>query len=264
MTLLIDFDSIIYKSVYKVVSINEMRNALLSMSKADAKQWFISEVYEQSINRCENEILKMQNHISEIFFSEITATELFITTCKNSFRKELTQSYKANRKKRNPYVNMIRSHYEYNDAFHSDTLEADDLIAMRVEELGRENCIIASLDKDLRTIGGFLWSYQKVAETDLNGEIVLNEYGNKEMTFKYNEVEWITPQMASYYFWIQMLMGDAGDGISGLKKVGIKTAEKILADSSNYFVRTAREYISRGQKQDFWTNYKLLKLGKNE
>jgi len=62
-------------------------------------------------------------------------------------------------------------------------LEADDLIAIRVEELGRENCIIASIDKDLRTIGGFLWNYQKVAETDLNNEIVLNEYATKQMYF---------------------------------------------------------------------------------
>jgi len=68
MVILIDFDSIIYKSVYRVVGIREMRNALLTMSKADAKQWFLSEVYEQSINRCENEILKMQNHVQNIFF----------------------------------------------------------------------------------------------------------------------------------------------------------------------------------------------------
>lgn len=278
MTLLIDFDSILYKSVYRCLNRPEnkelgipkrttrtyCRELLKEYDKTTAKDYFLAEVYNQSLNRCENEFLKMKVYLESILNSEITDYELYITTCKNSFRKQLTPTYKANRKVRNKYVSMIREYYQDNEAFYSDTLEADDLIAMRVEELGRENCIVASLDKDLRTIGGFLWNYQKVAETDLNGEITLNEYGHKEMYFKHNEVEWITQQMASYYFWLQMLMGDSGDGIKGLKRVGIKTAEKILADSSNYFVTTAKQYISRGQKKDFWINYKLLKLGKND
>ena len=57
-------------------------------------------------------------------------------------------------------------------------------------------------------------------------------------------------------------MGDSGDGIAGLKRVGLKTAEKILKDSVIPFITTAREYIKRNQKEDFWVNYKLLKLGK--
>lgn len=260
MILLIDFDSIIYKSVYKVVSINEMRNALLTMSKADAKRWLMQEVYDQAINRCENEILKIQQHIESIFFDEITGVELFITTCKKSFRKELSNEYKAKRKKNN-YVWMVREHYMFNDAFHSDTLEADDLIAIRAKELGKDNCIIVSIDKDLRQIGGWLWSYQKVAETDMNGEIVLNEYEQKQYVYKYNEVEFITDEEANNHFWLQMLMGDSGDGISGLKKVGTVTANKILKDCSKPFIKVAREYIKREQKNDFWINYKLLKLG---
>ena len=261
MILLIDFDSIIYKSVYKVVSISQMREAIENYGKESAKQWLMQEVYNEAINRCENELLKMQNYIQTIFLGEITGVELFITTCNKSFRKEISKEYKAKRKKNN-YVWTIREHYRFNGAFFSDTLEADDLIADRVNELGRDNCIVVSIDKDLKTIGGWYWSYFKVPEKDMQGNFCLNEYGNKNYIFKYDSVEWITEKEANLFFWKQMLMGDSGDGIAGLKRVGLKTAEKILKDSVIPFITTAREYIKRNQKEDFWVNYKLLKLGK--
>jgi len=37
-----------------------------------------------------------------------------------------------------------------NDAKYSDTLEADDLVAIRARELGVKNCIVVSPDKDLK------------------------------------------------------------------------------------------------------------------
>lgn len=260
MILLIDFDSVIYKSVYKIVSISQMREAIINYGKAGAKEWIKQEVYNESINRCENELLKMQNYVQGIFFGEITGVELYITRNKNCFRKKLSSDYKAKRKKNN-YVWLIREHYSFNDAIFSDTLEADDLIADRVNELGKDKCIIVSLDKDLRTIGGWLWSYQKIAEKDMNGNLCLNEFGYKNMIFKYDSVDYISDEEASLFFWQQMLMGDSGDGIGGLKKVGIKTAEKILKDSNNHFIKVAREYIQRNQKNDFWINHRLLKLG---
>lgn len=260
MTALIDFDSIIYNCVYRIVSFSQIREAIENYGKEDARQWLMQEVYNEGVNRCENELLKMQNYLSTIFFSEITSFELYITTCNKSFRKELSKDYKAKRVKNN-YVWMIRDHYKFNDAFFSDTLEADDLIANRVNELGRDNCIVVSIDKDMRTIGGWLWSYYKINEVDTYGNLMLNEYGNKSRIYKYDSVEWITQDEANLFFWKQVLMGDSGDGVRGLKRVGVKTAEKILKDSVNHFITVAREYIKRGQKDDFWLNYKLLKLG---
>jgi hypothetical protein len=281
MILLIDFDSIIYKSVYKVVSIKQMREAILNYGKQSAKDWLKQEVYNEGINRCENELLKMQNYVQGIFFGEITGVELYITRNKNCFRKKLSSDYKAKRKKNN-YVWLIREHYSFNDAFFSDTLEADDLIANRVNELGKDKCIIVSLDKDLKTIGGWLWSYQKIAEKDMKGDLCLTEFGYKNMIFKYDSVDYISDEDASLFFWQQMLMGDSGDGISGIKpitaiekknilketgfnlfcKVGEVSAKKILKDSNNHFITVAREYLKRKQKNEFWINYKLLKLGK--
>lgn len=260
MVALIDFDSVIYTSVYKCVSFTKIKDALKRLTKEQAREWLKSEVYYQGVNRCENELMKIQSHLQSIFLEEITSWELYITTCTNSFRKEISSEYKSKRKK-NDYVWMIREHYKFNDAFFSDSHEADDLIAIRAKELGKDNCIVVSLDKDLIQIGGWLWSYQKENEIDFNGDIVLNEYGSKNRVFKYKSVDWIEQKEADLFFWKQMLMGDSGDGVKGLSRVGVKTAEKILKGAKNLFIAVAREYISRGQKEDFYTTYKLLKLG---
>ena len=263
MTALIDFDSLLYTSVYKIVSIAQMREAIQKYGKESAKVWLKEEVYNEGINRCENELLKMINHLEQIFLPEITSYELFITTCTKSFRKELSTEYKAKRRK-NDYVWMLREHYKFNEAHYSDTLEADDLIAERAKELGQDNYIIISIDKDLKQIGGWYWSYLKTYELDNYGDVIIDENGFKSRIYKYNEVEYISKQEAELFFWNQMLIGDAGDGVPGLHRVGKVTAKKILNESKNHFIKVAREYIKRGQKQDFYTNYKLLKLGKNE
>jgi len=260
MKLLIDFDGLLYSAVYRIVSFSEIRRAIREFGKEGARQWILEEVYNEGLNRCENQLLQIQNHISEQMINEITGVELFITTCSNSFRKELSPSYKANRK-RNKYVWMLRDHYQINGAHFSDTHEADDLIAIRAKEIGVDNCIVVSPDKDLKQIGGYYWSYYRQKSRDMDGELIINEFGFAETEFKQKAIDYISMEDASKMFWVQMLMGDNSDGVKGLNKVGVKTAEKILFDSSVHWFRTAREYISRGQKQDFKTNYKLLKLG---
>jgi 5'-3' exonuclease len=260
MILLVDFDSILYASVYKIVSISQMRDAITKFGKEGAKQWILEEVYHEGINRCENELLKIQNEIDSLMINDITGIELFITTCSNSFRKEITPTYKANRK-RNNYVWLLRSHYQINGAIHSDTLEADDLIAIRARELGVYNCIVVSIDKDLKQIGGYYWSYYKVKSKDMLGEFIYDEFGNHVKEYKQKAIYFITKDEAEKLFWCQMLVGDGSDNIKGLHRVGEKTAEKILSDSLVHWFRTAREYIKRDQKEDFKINYKLLKLG---
>src|SRR5690606_16907879 len=124
-----------YTAVYRVVSISQMRDALKKYGKAGARQWLYEEVYNEGINRCENQMLQIQNYLEEIFFDEVKSYEIFITTCTKSFRKEIYPEYKAQRK-RNDYVWLLREHYANNGAIHSDTHEADDMIATRAYELG--------------------------------------------------------------------------------------------------------------------------------
>lgn len=260
MTLLIDFDSILYTSVYRIVSIASMRDAIEKYGKENARQWLNEEVYNEGINRAENELLKIQNYVDAQTIQDITGVELFITTCKNSFRKKLNPNYKSNRKP-NKYVWMLRAHYQMNGAHYSDTLEADDLISIKAKELGMDNCIIVSIDKDLKQIGGYYWSYYKTKSVGMHGEPILNEYGQQEREYKQKHIDYITKDDADRFFWLSMLTGDPGDNIKGIHRVGIKTAEKILDIGSVNWISVAREYIARGQKEDFWINYKLLKLG---
>ena len=280
MLALIDLDSILYKAVYKVVSITQMRQAIELHGKEQAKQWLLEEVYNQGINRVEKQVLEIVEYLDSVMFEEISETELYITTCTKSFRKELAPSYKSNRK-RNNYVWLLRNHYMINDAKFSDTLEADDLIAIRAKELGKSECIVVSPDKDLKTIGGFYWSYYKEDQYDFQGNVLLDDNGYKVKDFKQREPIYISQKEADLFFWQQVLSGDKGDCIDGITgitpahkkeilketgvkvacKVGIGTAEKILADSTNHFIRVAREYIIRGQKDKFKINYSLLKLG---
>ena len=260
MTALIDLDSILYKAVYKVVSISEMREAIKNYGKEAAKQWLKEEVYNEGINRCENELLKMQQYLSSIFFEDITNYELFITTCSNSFRKQISKTYKSNRKK-NKYVWLLREHYRHNEARSSDRLEADDLIAIKAQEIGKGNYIIVSIDKDLKQIGGYYWSYYKIRSKDSFGDYIANEFGFYETEYQQKQVDFISDDEANKFFWSQMLIGDSSDNIKGVKRIGIKTAEKILNNTTVPWIATARKYIEKGQKEDFKINYQLLKLG---
>lgn len=294
MTGLIDFDSILYRSVYKVVSIADMRRAITELGKENARQWVLEQVLHEGVNRTENILLNMQSYLADNFEHDIHEWELYITTCSNNFRKKISKSYKANRKKNN-YVWLLRNYYMNNGAFHSDTLEADDLIARRSTELGKDNCIIISIDKDMKTVGGYYWSYMKGKQKDENGNyIVINkETGelidiSKEnyklvkngkthdvycidrliaedvmfyTDYTQREVLYIIQREADMFFYSQMLIGDGTDNIQGIDGIGVVRAKRLLESSSNPFITTAREYIKRGLKERFITNRELLKIG---
>lgn len=66
-----------------------------------------------------------------------------------------------------------------NDVKYSDIYEVDDLIVDRVEELGRDNCVVVFIDKDLKQIGGYYWSYYKENLKNVDGIFIIDEFGVK-------------------------------------------------------------------------------------
>lgn len=105
--------------------------------------------------------------------------------------------------------------------------EADDLFGALVSELGWENCVLYVPDKDLRMVPGLHlhWSEHYITRVPEGAFEVIGKDGKV-----YGE-KW---------FWLQMLQGDEADYVPGLplyveagkqKKVGPKTAEKLLADT---------------------------------
>jgi hypothetical protein len=135
--------------------------------------------------------------------------QLYLTG-KGNFRDTLgtIQVYKGNRDPANRpfYYQEIKDYLiTHQDAFLVNGQEADDAVGIEQwKHKDRSTCIVGQ-DKDLDGVPG--WHYNPVKQ----------------------EMYYITLAEANYNFWLQVLTGDRTDNIAGLKGVGPKTAEKVLA-----------------------------------
>lgn len=156
-------------------------------------------------------------------------------TGQGNFRKELYPEYKAHRKKvRKPagYAALKKLLDENYHCVTEDRLEADDLIGInhtRCLELGIES-LMASIDKDFKTIPGWLYNpdtdgftYQTVEEADRN---------------------WL----------MQTLIGDKTDGYPGLDGVGPVGAERLLTKHGAIWQTVEEAFVNSG----FTAEYALV------
>lgn len=253
MIVLFDYDSIIYKAVYRIVSFSKIREWF---NAGKSKEWMATEIINLSINRLSN----MQDTVFleiENTGIDIESIEYYITVCRNSARKELVKRYKANRK-RNKWVGAVRKYLiDMKFAIHHDRFEADDLIANRAKELGETNCLILSIDKDMKQIAGIHFDYYRPIVKDEAGDRVLTDCRGLAV---------MTHQEAEYFFWKQMLMGDAGDNIKGVPRIGKVKAAKILEESTDYEQTVYETYLNYfdDDGEEFYNTYYLLKLGFEE
>ena len=262
MITLFDLDSLIYQAVHKIVSIQDMR-ALLNVQRDEigykerkemASQFIIDAAYD----RMGRKVLEIYDQIEKAGY-DVKWNRLFITNCKNNFRKVLSPEYKVNRKK-NIWVNHVRKRL-VNDGLSewSDTLEADDLIADAANEIGKDGYIIISIDKDLKQIPGVHFDFYPIYKVN---EGIKTKVGVKGLSITTDFDGW---KMVA----TQVLMGDATDGIRGLPKVGIKTAEKILKCAGScrqMLFRCVRAYAAiypESWRHEILLNYRLIKLGNN-
>lgn len=166
----------------------------------------------------------------------------------NNFRYKIFPAYKKNRPAKHPIIETLNKYLVDNfEAIESHNAESDDYVYSysQLEEY-RDRCIMCSVDKDLRQIPGIHYDYQK------------------------NRFHIVSEEEATYNLAIQMIMGDAADGIQGLKGYGIKKAEKLLNREMTRFqyIKTIlKEYQknclnSQDAKDRVRLNYKLLKLYK--
>ena len=148
-----------------------------------------------------------------------------------SFRKDLDTSYKANRKgKELPrYFSEIREYIKSKWGFTGYAkLEADDLLAISQITLNNRSIptVIASLDKDFKQIPGEHYNFRK-----------------KEFAI-------LTREFADYELFKQVLIGDRTDNVfTGLNRIGDKTADKILEESTNvnqrYLIAAINTYVQQ-------------------
>tara|TARA_R110000772_G_scaffold7145_3_gene24479 strand:+ start:1618 stop:2337 length:720 start_codon:yes stop_codon:yes gene_type:complete len=130
-------------------------------------------------------------------------------TGKTNFRFDIAKSYpyKGNRKatEKPKHLGVTRDHMVNRyGAVISVNEEADDLISKAAAELNY-NCVVASIDKDMLQLP--CWH------------------------FNFNRGEWTKVSVfeGTKFFYTQILTGDAADNIKGLRGIGPKKAEKLLA-----------------------------------
>jgi len=262
-TVLFDFDSMVYKSVHKIVDFQKIRSWF---TEGKTRDWMETEIMNLSINR----LLQMSDGIMidiEETGINIESVEYFLTACKNSVRKKASTTYKAKRK-RNKWVSIVRQHLLQMEGFiFDDEFEADDLIKDRCVELGSDNYVVCSIDKDLKQIEGIHFDYYRPVLKNPDGSVVLDVNGFRKVASCVG-LSVVSKEEANKFLAAQMLTGDSCDGVVGLKGIGKVKAGKILkgVNPTDFKEVILAEYVNHfgceeeGQKQ-FELHLLLLGLG---
>lgn len=132
---------------------------------------------------------------------------LYFSDSKN-FRKSIDPDYKGKRTKRKPvgYKRLLEWCKLNFKTIRYENLEADDALGLECH-LDPSDFILVSPDKDMKQISCNLF----------NGDQLI----------------YVTPEQADYWFWMQCLTGDPVDGYKGVPGIGAKGAQKILAKAED-------------------------------
>lgn len=150
---------------------------------------------------------------------------------RENWRKSVLPTYKQNRKGTKPlgWAPLREYLMETYPNKVLPTLEADDVLGLEATKKKAQKQIIVSIDKDLKTIPGYLWNPDKP-------ELGVQEFSKEE---------------ADYNHLKQALTGDSTDGYTGCPGVGPKTAAKILDGVSNPWKEVVEVYEKAGLSEDF-------------
>ena len=148
------------------------------------------------------------------YYLELTKSSeaIILFSDKENFRKKIDSFYKSHRKKiRKPisYSPMRKWIEETHHTICYPNLEADDAIGLLATGEHKDNCVIVSGDKDMRTIP----SWQVCIIDD--------------------QIEYVDEQLADYNFCTQTLTGDQTDGYKGCVGVGHIKASRVLLDKKD-------------------------------
>jgi len=233
MIVLVDADSLVWSSCYRQKE-HPDDDGLNTLEEAKSK---FDEVYMQIINR-----------IEETY--EIDRVITFSNSIGN-FRKEISNTYKANRVKRDIPEILSELHnyvtFAY-DGKQGKGVETDDLVARYWKALteveGRDNVIIVSIDKDYKQLPCLIYNY----------------HSKHQCYYKISEEE------ARRNFYTQMIVGDNADNVNFCKGYGESYCKKAFKDCvSDYsHIRVVFELYKKLYKgkarERFIQCHRLLKL----
>ena len=173
-------------------------------------------------------VVDLFHHMLTRILDTIGTTRFLVCwTSTTNFRHDVDPTYKqqranARRPVVNPeVVNCFKSRYPSTLINH---LEADDVMGL----LSGPGTIIASDDKDMRTIPGQLYIPRKPGD----GVIDISE------------------EDADYFWLKQTLMGDRTDGYSGIPGVGEKKSEKYLREYGPRWGTVVQAYQDNGLSEE--------------
>ena len=193
-------------------------------------------VKAEPLSHCLHTVKQMLHRILRAVEAEDYA--IFLTGRAN-FRLDIDPEYKANRKDapKPIYLQDIRDYLTKNwQALVVDYMEADDALGL----MQADDTVICTIDKDLDLVPG------------------------KHYNWKREEMYEVSDEEASRKFYTQLLMGDRVDNIKGVPGIGIKKAEKILADcecAAEMHDRVLGIYLEKFEedgKKEFIKNARLL------
>lgn len=231
MILLVDADSLIFASCYS----------------NDKQAQFYEEIGD-AINKFDQQFMKIVNDLEERFEIEKVIT---FNGSKGNFRKKITPIYKANRKKQDlpPLLHDMHNYVkkQYNSVY-GYGIETDDLVSAYwfslSKDLGRENVMIVSIDKDYKQFPALIYNYH----------------------YNHREIIDITPDEAMFNFYSQMIEGDTADNVNYFKGKGKKFAENYLKNCKTKYQYTKKMYelfkdkYKGKARQKYVECYNLLKL----
>lgn len=234
MTILFDADSLIFASCYRTRTDGEKPDDIYYRDIKDAQ------------DKYSEQFMKIVNDIDEIFDVKNVIT---FSGSSGNFRKMITPTYKANRKKQEKPPLLYELHQFVKDTYnsvHTKGLETDDLVAQQWNKIkndsGRDQVLIVSIDKDYKQFPALIYNYVR------------------------KEVYDITEDQALYNFYEQCIVGDTADNVNYFKGKGKAFAKKYYKGCQSKYQYTKRlyelfkqEYKSKA-KEKFSECYHLLKL----
>ena len=145
MVLLVDADSLVFASCY-----------------SGGEEKYFTEI-EDAITKFDEQFMEIVNRLEEEFNIKDVIT---FNGCRGNFRKKINPTYKANRKKADLPPLLFEMHQYVKDHYNSVYgygIETDDLVAKYwknlSEEIGRDNVMIVSLDKDYKQFPALIYNY---------------------------------------------------------------------------------------------------------
>ena len=146
MIILFDADSLVFASCYNTGSEEKVYSDI-----------------EDSINKFDEQFMAIINEIEKRYDIKKIIT---FNGSKGNFRKILNSEYKANRKKQDlpPLLHEMHQYVKQNyNSVYGFGVETDDLVARYwknlSDEIGRENLMIVSIDKDYKQLHYFYYNY---------------------------------------------------------------------------------------------------------